>query len=79
MTNKYKINDSVFYPHLKKYGTVKSVINKNDSADLAMQGYRYEIYFDGHGMWSVLERCLLRKNENEKSDISSKRDVIAKT
>ena len=79
MAAKFKIKDSVFYPHLNRYGTIKSVINKNDSADVAMQGYRFEVYFDGYGTWSILESSLLRRNENEKRNVRSKQAAIAKT
>lgn len=80
--NKFKINDSVFYPHLDKYGTVTSIINKSDPVDISLQGYRYEVLFDGKGTWSITESSLLRRKKGEKNGQEIKQfeqDSIAKT
>jgi hypothetical protein len=72
MTSKFKTGESVFYPHLGKYGVIKAIINFNDPEDVYEQGVRYEVAFNNNkDVWSILETSLIRRkktNEIFKSD-----------
>jgi len=65
MQNRFKVGDHVFYAHLASYGTIRSIINANDSEDVSLQGFRYEVMFEKHGLYSVLEKSLARRKENK--------------
>jgi hypothetical protein len=53
------LGDSVFYPALQRYGTVRKIINLGDKKDIALQGYRYEVFFRSTGWtYSVPARSL---------------------
>lgn len=58
-TPRFKSGDRVYYAALGRHGTVRTLINANDPADLRQQGPRYEVSF-GHrdNLWSVRDVSL---------------------
>ena len=57
----------VYYSPKQKLGTVLEVLNADDPADRALQGYRYIVRLEDRTEWSVLERTLTPKNQEKES------------
>jgi hypothetical protein len=69
---KFKQGDRVYYPHVRKTGTIQRIINAKDADDIRRQGYRYEVSFRGADyVWSVVESSLRPGRDQTKQQNST--------
>lgn len=57
----------VFYNPKQKLGTVLKILNADEPADRALQGYRYIVRLEDLTEWSILENQLTPKNQEKES------------
>lgn len=57
----------VYYNPKQKRGTILEILNADDPADRALQGWRYIVRLEDLTEWSVLERTLTPKNQEKES------------
>jgi hypothetical protein len=57
----------VYYNPKKQLGTVLEILNADDPADRALQGWRYIVRLEDRTEWSILENQLTPKNQEKET------------
>jgi hypothetical protein len=64
---RFREGTRVFYNPKQKLGTVLEILNADDPADRALQGYRYIVRLDDKTEWSILENQMTPKKEERET------------
>ena len=57
----------VYYNPKQKLGTILEILNADDPADRALQGYRYIVRLEDLTEWSILENQMTPKKEERET------------